>query len=394
MALPISTTLAIKKSKGFSFKFLAFVGMSILFSGLINLVLPVRIFYCILLTVAILFVNHEVKGHSNRNHLLVPILFLVSTAFWINFINDASPVTKEVLTRLIILFPLSMILGAVLVKSKELGSFLSGYSNSIFLIVLFIPFEFLVGPLVERNPNYFISDRFGFSRVSFFAEHPLILASHITLMTSLFAFSIVQKSRFFKVLLVVACISTLSLGPSLITISLIYLFRYSSATKIGKYLVALTSSLLLIFIFLAFKGISPNILTNSTFGISLNYRAIIYGDLIPKSLGQNPFGYGLEGLREGLFKVNLSTYSVDLSKSIDSQPALLILQGGWILLLAYLILCAFLLKRVWESEYRAYPALISILLGFFVPIQSFTSTLVIQGILIGFAISRKADERK
>jgi hypothetical protein len=390
MDLANRPTFAIHERQRKFSKILLFVGMSILFSGLINLVIPSRIFYCVLFTIAILVGHRQGAGNANTNYLLVPILFLFSAGLFINFIVESSPVTKEVLTRLIILFPLSVILGSVITRSKEFGSFILGYSQPVFLIALFAPYELLVGHLIERNPDYDISDRLGITRVSFFVEHPLILASHLALLASLLILNIVPRSPVFKLLVFVASISTISLGPVLIIFSLLVFFRNSSIKTMGKYLVIFTISILLSLMYLALRGVSTNILTASTFGISLNYRAIIYGNLIPNTLRDNPLGYGLQGLQEGLFRVNLTNYSVDLARSIDSQPALLIIQGGWILLIPYLILCLVLLVRVWRSEYRAYPALISILLGLFVPLHAFTSTCVIQGILFGVAFSRKA----
>ena len=377
-----------------SSKMIYFVGMSILFSGLINLFLPARVFFCIVIILAILIGNREVLGRANKNYILIPILLFSCAAFYINFIVDTSPVVKEVLTRLTILFPLSVIFGYVVTKSQELKSFSLGYSLPVYFTTLLIPYELFVAPLLTRNPNYFIADRFGFSRIAFFVEHPLILGAHLTLIASFLILNISPRGRVFTLILVIASISTLSLGPSLIILGLLILRRFSLIRNIGKYLVAITTSLLALFIFAAVKGISSDILTLSTFGISINYRAIIYGNLIPKALSENPIGFGLGGLQEGLYRVNLSNYSVDMAKSVDSQPALLVLQGGWLLLIPYLMLCVFLLRRAWESDYRAYPALVSILLGFFVPIQAFTSSCVIQGILIGMAFLRRADVNK
>lgn len=363
-------------------------------AGYAQTLLPVRF---LMMGCAILALLHIIGKH--RRHLpkrdlqfaiSVPMICLL--VFGIGqILAEANELDR--LFRYTMLYPMMLVVGYLITKS--------GHSNLVARITVYISLIMGVIALVERLRGvFFVAGSYanaerlvrdGTIRSIVFAEHPLVLS--VLLVAAVPLVQITFESRWVRLVafgvLAGGVMSTNSRGA--LTLLIIW-FAVSAAFSMrllsraaGIFLkgIAFTAAVGGVIALLAGNG-SESLASTSSVDASAEYRTSLYV-FAARSLIDQPFGWGLSGLPEGLYIATSYFGQLDIAKTVDSELALVVFDFGWLGILGFVYLIFALSKSERLNTPTAQSALLVTASGFYLALHSWAGLGSAWFFLIGVA---------
>lgn len=391
--------------RGWLVKSLVFVIVVLAFSaGYIQTFTPIRfaLFTATLLAVGSLVMDRRL-GYSSKTAVLscaAPIvLFLIFSVTQV-FVEAQY---SDRLFRYSVLYPSTLLLGWLIARSSATVRLLNIYVYVSVLMSLLAVFERLRNSFIVAG-SYENSDRLvrdGSIRSIVFAEHPLVLS--ILLIT---AFPLVKTAipakwirLFAYAVLAGGILSTNSRGALILlaawfALSLGFRFRLltQNRTRALRALSLVGASFALVS--LLFGAGTDALSSTSATDASAEYRSTLYR-FAAQSLLDQPWGWGLPGLPEGVYVANSHFGPLDMAKTVDSEFALIMLDFGWPGVLAIIALVLYVLRADRLRTPLGQVALLVSASGTYLALHSWVGLGSVWFLALGLAIkSRSSDENR
>lgn len=340
--------------RGWLVKSLVFGIMGLAFSaGFIQTFTPIRfaLFAAATLTIGSLVLDRHLKFSPKTAALscAAPFAFLLIFGIGQVFI-EAQYLDR--FFRYSTLYPAMFLLGWLIAKSSGTVRLAKTYVCVSILMSFLAIFErfrnsFIVAGVYE-NSDRLVRD--GSIRSIVFAEHPLVLSVLL-----IAAFPLVKTAIPSKWMALVAytvlgggILSTNSRGALILlaawfALSLGFRFRLvtQNRTRALRILSLVGSSFALVSLLF---GAGTDALSSTTAtDASAEYRSTLY-KFAAQSLLDQPWGWGLQGLPEGVYVAYSHFGQLDMSKTVDSEFALLMFDFGWPGVVAIIALVIFVLR--------------------------------------------------
>ncbi|MGY1670996.1 O-antigen ligase family protein [Geodermatophilus sp. SYSU D00710] len=374
----------------------AVVGM-VYCAGSLSAVLPTRF---LLIPVVLTAVAACKRTDRNpRGWLLWANMLVLTAAFalfaalsWMTWWSQAA---GEVFVRYLLLFISAAWLGRELLRGDKLAGFGSVYMKWSFVMAGLAMVEYLRdATLIERTDLEYNIVRDGRIRSIVFAEHPLVLATLLTLALPVVMRASSRTRQVIGAAVVLAGIyATQSRGP--LVLALLYvsvrLFLPAKPRVVvsARSLVFPTAVLAMVASGVALIA-GPTVTSGELSSYdpaqaSLQYRVALYVR-VADSLIARPFGWGPMGLPEGVYLIDSPLGTVDLAVSIDSEPVLLVLEYGVVGLILFLAVFTVAVDRLlrvgnWSSD----ASMLLVACSTFLAIHSWTGLGTAAFLLIGAA---------
>ena len=225
------------------------------------------------------------------------------------------------------------------------------------------------------------------------AEHPLVLASLFACaMPLLVAFNV--SYRLFACAALLGGIWATGSEGLLAVASVVATFvigsEYLRRAFTPKIIWPLVAVGLLGFVYYSVAVWTPTITSVENQIASFQYRTAMYS-LVPDILGSNVFGYGLGDAPQGQLYVSAPGNYIDISRTIDSEYVLLVVELGIIGLLIYAISSFLILRFSLNDESDAAlmrAGLVLVVCGVFLALHVWATVGSLYLILVGYAIGK------
>lgn len=364
-------------------------------AGLGQTLVPVRFVMMLFAALLFLIVITTRREYFSAQRLQGIILGL-SACFLLFGIMQIFTASQESdpLFRYVVLFPLMFVAGNVLSVSGLGTRAASLLVYAAILMALLAIFERLRGSFFVagsyENAGRLLRD--GTVRSIVFAEHPLVLS--VLLIAAIPFVQATFKNRFPRFLtyflLVGGIVATNSRGALMLTIGwflLAWAFRvgilghkgarWTRVLAVGAAVVGFVSLLL--------GSGAENISSISAVDASAEYRSSLYYFAAQSMLDQ-PWGWGLAGLPQGIYVASSYFGPLDIARTIDSEVALVMFDFGWVGLLGFIYLAFLLTKGKRLSTPFGQSALLVTASGSYLALHAWVGLGSMWFLLIGLAI--------
>lgn len=364
-------------------------------SGYIQTVAPVR--FLILITAVLLFLVLVATKHSSltgREAVIIFSLFLISAVIFVIGQAFGDPQSADPLLRYALLFPLIGILGFFLAKSHELEKIARIYVIVSLVMALLAVAErvrgtFLVAGAYE-NSDRLVRD--GTIRSIVFSEHPLVLSVLLLAAIPLVGFSLRRATIRYLIcfVLIAGVVSTNSRGALIILAAWLLLIASSKLGILGAGASRLAQITVVSVLAAAFLGMllvsgSDQLDSSSAIDASAEYRTALYA-FATQSLIEKPWGWGIEGLPQGVYLLSSYFGTLDIAKTVDSELALAVFDFGWIGLLAIIGLLIIQLGQRSLISPIGQSGLIITMSGFYLALHAWVGLGTIWVLVIGLTV--------
>jgi hypothetical protein len=293
-----------------------------------------------------------------------------------------------------LLFPVVGILGFFLTKSHE--------HFKLARIYVLVSTIMAVLAMVERGSGSFLvagayenSDRLirdGTIRSIVFSEHPLVLS--VLLLAAIPLVNLSLKRPAFRYLvgfvLVGGIVSTNSRGALIILAAWLLLVASSRMGILGRGVSLFVRLAVVSFLAVAFLGMlfgigSDQISSSSAIDASAEYRTALYA-FAAQSLMEAPWGWGIQGLPQGVYLVASYFGTLDIAKTVDSELALAVFDFGWVGLLAVVGLLVNQLGQKNLTSSIGQSGLIITMSGFYLALHAWVGLGTVWMLIIGLTM--------
>lgn len=364
-------------------------------AGLAQTLVPVRFVMMLFAALLLLIVIATRREYLSAQRLQVIIIGLSAFILLFGVMQFfTAPQESDPLFRYVILFPLIFVAGNVLSVS-DLGTRVAKLLvyAAIFMALLAV-FErfrgsFFVAGSYE-NAGRLVRD--GTIRSIVFAEHPLVLS--VLLIAAIPFVQITFKNRLpcflAYFLLVAGIVSTNSRGALTLTIGW-FLLTWAFRIGIVGHKGAIWARVLAVgatavgFLTLLFGSGAENISSTSAIDASAEYRSSLYYFAAQSMLDQ-PWGWGLTGLPQGIYVASSYFGPLDIARTIDSEVALVMFDFGWVGLLGFFYLVSLLTKGKILRTPFGQSALLVTASGSYLALHAWVGLGSMWFLLIGLAI--------
>ena len=383
---------------------LSAIGLTIVaFSaGYVQLMVPVRVVALILVLGMIVYLigSKRVSVSPKEKAQLIGLTVLCCSGFGIGqILTDVAE--SDPLFRYTLLYPAMLIGGFLAARAGKAIVLSRAYVFVSLGMAILASLEHLRGTFLVAG-GYEYADRLvrdGTLRSVVFSEHPLVLS--VLIAASAPFVPLTFKSRAARclayVILLSGVISTNSRGALAI---LAVWFVIRAATKINfvtpgtarvaKWLGFLSCTGAFIAIILS-DGIDQ-LSSASAVDASAEYRGALYTFAI-RSLIEQPWGWGISGLPEGVYLVPSYFGVLDISKTVDSELALSMFDFGWLGLCGFIGLLILQLRAGSLNNAFGQGALIVTASGFYLALHSWAGLGSMWLLLAGLALGGSASHR-
>ncbi|MFE5835288.1 O-antigen ligase family protein [Arthrobacter sp. NPDC056493] len=340
--------------RGWLVKSLVFAIVGLAFSaGYIQTLIPIRfaLFAAAILAIGSLLLDRRL-GYSSRTAAMgcaAPFAFLLIFGVGQIFVEVQY---LDRLFRYSALYPSMFLLGWLIAKSTTTVRLANIYVYVSVLMSILAVLErlrnsFLVAGGYE-NSGRLIRD--GSIRSIVFAEHPLVLSVLL-----IAAFPLVKAAIPVKWMRLLAytvlfggIYSTNSRGALILlaawfALSLGFRFRLVTQNRTRALRVLSLAGASFALVSLLFGAGTDALSSTSATDASAEYRSTLY-KFAAQSLLDQPWGWGLPGLPEGVYVASSHFGQLDMAKTVDSEFALIMFDFGWPGVLAIIALVIFVLR--------------------------------------------------
>jgi len=295
---------------------------------------------------------------------------------------------RELWVRYCVLFPLALLTGATL-SSGDKTTFVRAFVWFGLFNAAIACAEFVTQTRFFATVLLPSASDFGF-RAGVGAEHPLVLACLLAAAAPFVAVVLRKRSTRAAalILLLAATASTGSAGVTLILTAFVLVLLVGADRVIARRkLLPIASSALLAGLLVTGMFIDYNapLIAAVGDGASDLYRLVLYA-FSGRTLVDMPLGWGLQGLPEGLYVIPSAYGPLDLARTIDSEFVLLVVELGWLGVLAsFLLICLPWMRRA-DAATR-WSAWIATTSGFFLALHAWAGLPAIICLVLGAAMS-------
>jgi hypothetical protein len=330
---------------------------------------------------------------------LVVFTYLASCLIWLIWISGLGPSEFDALYKVLVLAPMSFIVGYQALRSGKTPGFLRAFMNQgIFFSGLAILEQFTGRNWIPQRTNEFVYIN-PEGRIRLFTEHPLVLAVMFTLVSHLILSSTMNtwNKRLAVLLVFLGSITTQTISAPILII-LLGLLTYISKT----FRVSLRLNFLIMRLFVAtfffvtllasatLNPFSPLLSVPGDIASAL-YRLVIYG-LMWVILANYPLGFGALSLPEGLYSIP-SVYG-DLSlTSLDSELVYSVAQFGYFGFIPYVLIFAALYFLRTSSQSRT-AMVVMLFSSLFASMHSWISLSILFFFVLGSSVRTRTVENE
>lgn len=364
-------------------------------SGFIQTILPAR--YLILGTalayiLALVTTKHETI--SRQVKLAAFGMLMVMGFLFCSGLLLAEAGAMDPLLRITVLFPVVGLLGFLLARTQNTSKVALVYVLVSTVMGTLAVAERLSGSFLVAG-SYASSDRLfrdGSIRSIVFSEHPLVLSVLLLAAVPLVSASMKHLGLQFVayVVLVGGVISTNSRGALIILLAWILLKVASRLGLLGHGASYFARFGVLVGIGIAFLGVflagaSDQMSSSSALDASAEYRSTLYA-FAGRSLLEMPWGWGLQGLPQGVYQVRSYFGTLDIANTVDSEIALAVFDFGWP---GFLVLSALMLSQL-STQNLISPvgqaSLIITISGFYLALHAWAGLGTIWFLVLGLTL--------
>lgn len=287
---------------------------------------------------------------------------------------------QDALFRYVVLYPAAVLAGVALQRSGQSSSARKAYAWTSLLFAAAAIAERLLGTFfvagTYMNANKLMRD--SEIRSIVFSDHPLVLSVLFLVAAPTIWYSGWKSSARVCCLLILAggVWSTSSRGAivlSLFWLAMLLATRIGwlsrrSAREAGLLLVTGVSCLVL---YAAILGGDSELTSSDNVAASAEYRTSLYAASF-ESLRLQPFGWGIQGLPEGVFIVNTRSGSLDIANTVDSEFVLASFDFGLLGIMLFMIILVLPLSKQRLLTWEGQAALLATLSGFYLALHAWT----------------------
>jgi hypothetical protein len=336
------------------------------------------------------FATQRIEKKSLRTGLAY-FAYLGTSMLWLLvFVGTGSP-EFDTLYRIVLLAPMSIVVGYQAVKFGAFGAFLVKFKTQGLIFSSLALVEFLTARnWVPQRFNEFVYNN-SEGRVRVFTEHPLVLAVLLTVAAFIVVTSS-QESRkkfIYVSLLFLASLTTQAISAPLLIVLFFIWEKVSKKLNISlqaNFKLARIAVSTTFFALLAFSStmdpFSGLLVTPGEVASTL-YRYVIYG-LMWVILADYPLGLGPLGLPDGLYTIP-SIYGDLNAASLDSEIVYSVSQFGYLGLIFYVLLIGSL-YLIRSSTQARFMMLTLLFVSLFASIHSWVSLSIIFFMTLGGAV--------
>ncbi|MCZ9882315.1 O-antigen ligase family protein [Arthrobacter sp. B2a2-09] len=366
-------------------------------AGYLQLIVPVRVVMLVLVLAMIAYLL-GFKGASTNHReraLLAGLAILSCVGFGIGQATITASET-DALFRYTLLYPAIFIAGYLTSKAGKAHLLSHIYVYISLGMALLAVFERLRGSFLVAG-GYENADRLvrdGALRSVVFSEHPLVLSVLIAASVPLvpLMFKSFGARCLTYLVLVGGVLSTNSRGALAILAAWFVIraamrinFLTPATARIAKFLAFFGAGVAFISIMIG-NGMDE-LSSASAVDASAEYRAALYSFAI-RSLTEQPWGWGISGLPEGVYLLPSYFGVLDISKTVDSELALAMFDFGWVGLCGFVGLFFIQIRARSLSNPLGQAALIITVSGLYLALHAWVGLGSVWILMAGLALGR------
>lgn len=368
-------------------------------SGFAQTLTPVRFSLAICAILIVVSVGIGDRAHVDQKTMrlcLFGIFMCGLTFMFFQFFVEATELDR--LFRYIVLYPFLLAAGVILAASNK--------GILVAKTYLYCSLFFGICAVAERiRGTFFMADAYanvdrlmrdGTIRSIVAAEHPLVLS--VLLVAAIPFVQLATNNRTLRILAYFILLGGIFSTNSRGALALVVVWFVLSAalktpalgrmgTKALRSIAALIAGAGLVWL-LSGTG-SESLSSTSAVEASAEYRTSLY-TFAARSLTDQPFGWGVAGLPEGLYIVSSNFGNLDIAKTVDSELALVMFDFGWLGLIGFGSLIFVLLKSSRLNTAFGQSALLITASGLYLALHSWTGLGAAWFLMIGLSASSKS----